>query len=275
MGIAVLRLFRGRRRGLLVLNETIFPVPRLSSGGVLGFPDFRGFTRSLVLWNLGSYFGLLILGVVARPLASEIGAILALDPALVVHHGWIWQLLTYFIIHPGAAILGTAFELLSLWFLGSLLESGHGSRWLAELFFASVLGAGLAAVALFFAMPGSGVVLYGCFGGIFGMLIAIGVLYADTPFMMFPLPLTIKAKYLVAVYMLIALAMLFSAQKVYAFSQLGGALFGFLYIKFAPRRGFAFAGSETAFGLRNRYYRWKRRRAAKKFEVYMRKHHDN
>jgi hypothetical protein len=75
--------------------------------------------------------------------------------------------------------------------------------------------------------------------------------------------------------MLIALAMLFSAQKVYAFSQLGGALFGFLYIKFAPRRGFAFAGSETAFGLRNRYYRWKRRRAAKKFEVYMRKHRDN
>ncbi len=72
--------------------------------------------------------------------------------------------------------------------------------------------------------------------------------------------------------MLIALAMLFSEQKIIAFSQLGGALFGFLYIKFAPRRGFAFAGSETAFGLRNRYYRWKRRRAARKFEVYMRKH---
>ncbi len=124
-------------------------------------------------------------------------------------------------------------------------------------------------------MPGSGLVLYGCFGGIFGLLIAIGVLYADTPFMMFPFPITIKAKYLVAVYMLIALAMLFSEQRAFAFAQLGGALFGFLYIKFSPRRGFAIAGSETAFGLRNRYYRWKRRRAAKKFEVYMRKHRDN
>ncbi len=29
--------------------------------------------------------------------------------------------------------------------------------------------------------------------------------------------------------------------------------------------------SEAFYGLRNRYYRWKRRRAARKFEVYMRK----
>ena len=82
MVTAARRLFPGPRPGLRALNETISPVPRLSSG-VLGFPDFRGFTRALILWNLGSYFGLLILGVVARPLASEIGAILALDPALV------------------------------------------------------------------------------------------------------------------------------------------------------------------------------------------------
>ncbi|HVT96471.1 MAG TPA: rhomboid family intramembrane serine protease [Acidobacteriaceae bacterium] len=248
-------------------------MPRLSSG-VLGFPDFRGFTRALILWNLASYFGLLILGVFSAPLANQIAALLALDPSLVLHHYWIWQLLTYCIIHPGGAILATAFELLSLWFLGSLLESGHGSRWLAELFFVSVFGAGITAVGLYFVF-GAGAVLYGCFGGIFGLLIAIGVLYADTPFMMFPLPITIKAKYLVAVYMLISLAMLFSSQRAYAFAQLGGALFGYLYIKFSPRRGFAFAGSESMYNLRNRYYRWKRRRAAKKFEVYMRKHRDN
>lgn len=273
MGIAVPRWFRGRRLGRLALNETIFPVPRLSSGGVLGFPDFRGFTRSLVLWNLGAYFALLILNVVSRTFAGEVTAVLILSPYAVLHQGWIWQLLTYCVIHAG--ILSTLFELLSLWFLGSLLESNHGPRWLAEIFFVSVFGAGLAALVLYLVLPQDAAPLFACWGGIFGMLIAIGVLYADTPFMMFPLPLTIKAKYLVAVYMLIALAMLFSAQKVYALSQLGGALFGFLYIKFAPRRGFAFAGSETAFGLRNRYYRWKRRRAAKKFEVYMRKHRDN
>jgi membrane associated rhomboid family serine protease len=247
-------------------------VPRLSTS-VLGFPDFRGFTRALVLWNLAAFFLLLIIGVADQALAGQITAIFALDPGRVLHQFWAWQLITYCIIHAG--ILGTAFELLSLWFLASFLESNHGSRWTAELFFVSVIGAGFAALAFSFAMQGAGMLLYGCFGGIFGLLIAFGVLYADMPFMMFPFPISIKAKYLVAIYMLIALAMLFSAQRVFAFSQLGGALFGFLYIKFAPRRGFADAGSESIYGLRNSYYRWKRRRAAKKFEVYMRKHRDN
>jgi membrane associated rhomboid family serine protease len=247
-------------------------VPRISSG-ILSFPPFRGFTRQLIVWNVAAYFLLLILGAFARGFAGDLTAVLALTPGLVLHRGWIWQLVTYFLIH--GTILGTAFELLSLWFLASFLEMNHGSRWLGEIFFFSVLGAGLAALAIALAFPGSALTLYGCYGGIFGLLIAFGVLYADLEFMMFPLPFMIRAKYLVAVYMLISLAMLFSAERGFAFSQLGGALFGYLYIKFAPRRGFAFASSERLYGVRNQYYRWKRRRAAKKFEVYMRKRRDN
>jgi DNA-binding transcriptional regulator/RsmH inhibitor MraZ len=57
---------------------------------------------------------------------------------------------------------------------------------------------------------------------------------------------------------------------MYAFAELGGALAGLVYIRMAPRRGLSFGLSEQWYGLRNRYYRWKRRRAARKFEVYMR-----
>ncbi|WP_446744973.1 rhomboid family intramembrane serine protease [Silvibacterium acidisoli] len=238
------------------------------SSGILAFPDFRGFTRRLILWNLAAFFVLLVLGIASAPAALTIEAWVGLVPQFVLH-GRLWQLLTYSFVHQG--ILNTAFELLSLWFLGSFLESSHGARWVAELYFASVLGAGLAAVGLSLAMPSETVLLTGCYGGIFGLLIAFGVLYADSQFMMFPLPMMIKAKYLVAVYLLITLASLFSTQRAFAFSQLGGALFGFLYIKFGPRRGFASASSEKWFGWRNQYYRWKRRRAARKFEVYMRK----
>lgn len=237
-------------------------------GGVLTFPDFRGFTRALILWNLAAYFVLLLMGVASGQAAITLEQYMALVPPAFLH-GWIWQIVTYSFVHVG--ILSTALELLSLWFLGSFLESSHGTRWLVEIYFVSVIGAGIAAVALFLAMPASAVALTGCYGGVFGLLIAFGVLYGDMQFMMFPLPMMIKAKYLVGVYMLISLAMLFSAQRVFAFSELGGALFGFLYIKFAPRRGFAFAGGERWFGWRNDYYRWKRRRAARKFEVYMRK----
>lgn len=226
-----------------------------------------------MLWNLGFYFALLLLGVASGAFQSNVMLTLGLVPGFVLHRGFIWQLITYCFVHAG--ILNTAFELLSLWFLGSILEMNHGSRWMGELFFASVLGSGVAALGLSVILPGSGALLYGCWGGIFGMLIAFGVLYAEMEFMMFPLPINIKAKYLVAVYILIALAMLFSAQKFFAFAQLGGGVAGYFYIKFAPRRGFALMGSESMYGLRNRYYRWKRRRAAKKFEVYMRKHRDN
>jgi hypothetical protein len=57
---------------------------------------------------------------------------------------------------------------------------------------------------------------------------------------------------------------------MHAFAQLGGALAGLLYIRVAPRRGVTFAFSEKWYALRNGYYRWKRRRAGRKFEVYMR-----
>jgi membrane associated rhomboid family serine protease len=238
------------------------------TAGILNFPDFRGFTRGLILWNVGAYFLMLSLGLVAAPFAGEILRITALIPFLFLH-GYLWQLVTYCFIHQG--ILGTALEMLSLWFLGSFLESHHGPRWLAELYFTSVIGAGLAAVGLSVVMHVDNVAIAGSFGGIFGLLVAFGVLYGDMEFMLFPLPMTMKAKYLVMVYMLIAVAMVFSASRVYALAQLGGALAGFLYIKAAPRRGYALATSERYFGLRNNYYRWKRRRAAKKFEVYMRK----
>jgi hypothetical protein len=64
--------------------------------------------------------------------------------------------------------------------------------------------------------------------------------------------------------------MLFGEQRMYAFAELGGALAGWLFIRLAPRRGISFHLSEKWYGLRNRYYRWKRHRAARKFQVYMR-----
>src|ERR1700751_3782833 len=154
------------------------------SAGLLAFPDFRGFTRQLILWNLGAYFALLLLGVASGASAANLITMSAFDPYAVLHFGRVWQFATYSFVHVG--ILSTALELLSLWFLGSFLEANHGSRWLAQIYFVSVLGAALAAMALYAVMPNSAGVLMGCFGGIFGLLIPFGVLYGDQQFMMFP-----------------------------------------------------------------------------------------
>jgi len=236
------------------------------------FPDFRGATRRLILLNLGAYFAFLVAQMAVPETAATLRRLLAFAPDLFLH-GALWQPFTYSFVH--GSLIGTLFELLSLWFIAGFLENLHSSSWVMGLYAASVLGTAVAATAIYAASGtlGYGLVeipLYGCFGGIFGMLVAIGALYGDMEFLLF-FTIGIKARYLVAIYGLISIAMLFGEQRMYAFAQLGGALAGWLYIRLAPRRGVHFAFSEKWFGLRNRYYRWKRRHAARKFEVYMRK----
>ncbi len=238
------------------------------------FPEFRGATRRLILWNLAAYFVLGLVRMAAAATAGQLFASLAFSPGAFLH-GALWQPLTYSLVHP--TLLGTLFELLSLWFVAGFLESYHGANWVMGLYATSVLGTAAAATAIYACSHALGyslneIPLYGCFGGIFGLLAAIGVLYGDVQFMLFPLPIGIKARHLVAIYALVTVATLFfGEQRMYAFAQLGGALAGLLFIRMAPRRGFSLGLSEQWYGLRNGYYRWKRRRAARKFQVYMRR----
>jgi membrane associated rhomboid family serine protease len=220
--------------------------------------------------NLAAFFALLLAQVAARDPANALAGALAFTPSVFLH-GAPWQPLTYSFIHAGA--LGTAFELLSLWFLVGFLEDLHNSAWVMGLYASAVVGTAAAALAIYaisgtFRLSADQVQLYGCFGGIFGLLVAIGVLYGDMEFLLL-FTIGIKARHLAIIYGLISIAMLFGAQRMYAFAQLGGAATGVLWIRLAPRRGVSFGISERVYGLRNRYYRWKRRRAARKFEVYM------
>jgi hypothetical protein len=247
-------------------------MPRFGSTP-FSFPDFRGATRRLVFLNMGAYFALALAQLAFPVAAAGLFEYLSFQPSLFLR-GSLWQPLTYSFIHPPAALIGTLFELLSLWFLAGFLESLHSSSWVNGLYAASVLGTAAAATVIYAASGTLGysltvIPIYGCVGGIFGMLVAIGTLYGDMEFLLF-FTIGIKARYLVAIYGLITIAMLFGQQRMYAFAQLGGALAGWFYLRAAPRRGVHFAFSEKWYGLRNRYYRWKRGRAARKFEVYMR-----
>jgi membrane associated rhomboid family serine protease len=193
----------------------------------LSFPDFKGATRRLILINLAAFFALLLANLASIG-GPRLVSSLAFDPAAFLH-GYFWQPFSYSFVHPG--LLTTLFELLSLWFLAGFLENFHDANWVMSLYAVSVLGTSLSALALYAVsvalvpalLVGSSPI-YGCFGGIFGLLAAIGLLYGDTQFMMFPLPIGIKARYLVVIYALIAVAMLFGQQRLLAFAQLGGAL---------------------------------------------------
>jgi membrane associated rhomboid family serine protease len=244
-------------------------MPRFGSTP-FSFPEFRGATRRLVLWNLAAYFALALAQMVVPATAVQLALSFAFVPGAFLH-GALWQPLTYSLVHP--VLLNTLFELLSLWFLAGFLESTRSASWVTGLYAISVLGTAAAAAAIYacsrpLSFSLAEIPITGCIGGIFGLLVAIGTLAGDVEFLLF-FTIGIKARYMVAIYALISIAMLFGQQKMYAFAQLGGALAGWLYIRMAPRHGFSFVLSERWYSLRNGYYRWKRRRVARKFQVYM------
>jgi membrane associated rhomboid family serine protease len=238
----------------------------------LSFPSFSGVTSQLVLANVAVFFVLLLMEYAAPRVAFLVLSYFSLTPALLLH-GWVWQLATYSFLNAG--VLHVALNMLTLWFIGSFLETSKGSRWLLEIYFLCAVGGALIGSALSFthifrSSPNS--TTSGSDAALFGLLAAFAVLFGDLEMYMFPLPVAIKAKYLVIVYMLIEIALLLSGGPPLAyFVILSGALVGFLFARRAPRRGMSMAFSEGLFSLRNNYYRWKRRQAARKFEVYMRK----
>jgi membrane associated rhomboid family serine protease len=245
-------------------------MPR-SSPTTLSLPPFSGATRKLVLLNVAAFFGMAILLWLSSSFGGMLRDHLILEPWAVAH-GEIWQIATYSLIDP--SILSIVFSMLTLWFTGSLLEGSCGSRWLNELYWTSVIGGAiLASIISFTHIFGMrpDVIALSAWTGVFGLLVAIGMLFGDQEFYLWFL-IRVKAKYLVTIYILIAVAVLLKqANSFGALLQLSGAFAGFLFVRFAPRRGFAFGFSERLYGIRNAYYRQKRRRAARKFEVYMRK----
>ena len=251
----------------------------------MGFPPFTRAVKWLVIANAAVYLLLLILGAVAPSLAGFITGVCALIPAAVAH-GWIWQLVTYSFLHAG--LFHVLFNMLTLWMFGSQIERDWGYRQFLEFYFYCAIAAALVTVSIAylgtvatFGFLGIGplTVTVGASGAIYGLMVAFAMLHGNQEFMLFPLPFMIKAKYLVGILLFISLAGAFQGmgaghrgESVAYFAHLGGALFAWVYVRFLPRRGLMSGASEQVLGVRNAYYRWKRRRAARKFEVYMRKH---
>lgn len=239
----------------------------------LSLPPFTRWVKRLILCYAAIYLVMAITEVAAPVAHDWVSVYLGLIPKLVVH-GMIWQLITYSFLH--FQLLHLLFNALSLWMFGSQLESDWGSKRFLEYYFFCTIAAALTTVAMSYThILGLSPVTttIGASGGIYGLLVAFGVLYGESEIMMFPLPFRIKAKYFV--WGIVFLTLVGAIQErggVANFAHLGGLLFGYLYLKFLPRKGLMLSASESYFGYRNDYYRWKRRRAAKKFEVYMRQH---
>ena len=241
-------------------------MPRNTSSE-MGLPPFRGAVRQIVLVCVAFYVFILLLAAFAPRVGAAVLEIGALDPGHV-RHGWIWQLVTY------AFMAGDpwqfAVSVAGVYFLGPTVEDRIGPA----RFWIFFLGSSTLAALAGFALSLTGVIAQGSaltVGAATNAILMVFYLFnRDAPIMAF-FVIRIPVKWLVLFFAAIETAYLLIYHfALYYFVLLLGLGAGYVWYSLFLTRKTSLHLSEKYFSLRNSYYRWKRRRAARKFEVYMR-----
>ena len=126
------------------------------------------------------------------------------------------------------------FNMFGLYMFGRILENVWGHK--RFLFFYLACGVGAAATHLIVQQLTHGFVpVVGASGAVMGVFVAFGYLFPNTELMIIPIPVPIKAKWVVLFYILIDLFGGFGnmvGDNIAHFAHLGGALTGFLLVYF-------------------------------------------
>lgn len=177
---------------------------------------------------------LLLVNVAAFCIDAILGPVLMRFLALwPVGSGWFmpWQVVTYAFLHGSVGHL--FFNMLGLWMFGGELERLWGERRFLQFYTASVLTAAAAQLVVTF-FAGSPYPTVGASGGLFGLLLAYGMLFPNRTIMpLFP-PIPMKAKVFVALYggLELFFGVTGTASGIAHFAHLGGMLGGFLMIRY-------------------------------------------
>lgn len=183
----------------------------------------------------------------------------------------IWQPITYMFMHGGLTHI--LFNMFALYTFGSVLEAHWGAKRFINFYLITGLGAlGLQwAVQAFeiYQITGSAInpgavtiewykqmaslnltgiapdkvqtilgiysgPMVGASGAIFGLLVAFGMLYPNAELYIMFIPVPVKAKYIIPIYILVELSLgvaSVAGDSVAHYAHLGGALLGFILVK--------------------------------------------
>ncbi len=140
-----------------------------------------------------------------------------------------WGFLTYMFVHGG--FLHLAFNMLMLFFFGPAVEERMGGSSFALYYAICGLGGAAFSLAVSLFVPVTPFV--GASAAVFGVSLAFALHWPNAPIYVFPIPVPIKAKWLV---IFLATINLFAAIRgtddgIAHLAHLGGFLFGLIYLR--------------------------------------------
>ena len=158
----------------------------------------------------------------------------ASDGTLVTAAFYPWQLLSYGFLHGD--FIHLFFNGIALFQFGAVLEQTWGAKKYIHYLLVCTIGAGLIQLLL----VSSGILgneIYptiGASGGVFGLLLAYGMLFPNQKMMLIIPPIPMKARTMVIIFGVISLLMGVTGTQagIAHFAHLGGMLFGWLMIRY-------------------------------------------
>jgi rhomboid-like protein len=219
------------------------------------FSNITPVVKNLLIINLICFVPFVVLseGNYAELIVKNFGVFYFNSPYFRV-----WQIITYMFIHGGWTHI--LFNMFALFSFGPILEYAIGPKRFFNLYFICGIGAiafqmlvqafevhsfigsftlpydiqmispdALSKVRDIYTTP-----IVGASGAIFGVLVAFGMLYPNMELMIMFIPVPVKAKYIIPVYILIEIYLgfgQFGGDNVAHFAHLGGALLGFILVK--------------------------------------------
>lgn len=180
----------------------------------------------------------------------------------------VYQILTYLFMHGG--IFHIVMNMFMLWMFGAIVERVWGAKKFLFYYIVCGIGAGLfQEVVQFFelyqlnastysmldffrvasenASRLNGYTTVGASGAVYGVLLAFGMIYPNERIFVIPIPIPIKAKYLVIGCALIELYSSYSSTEdgIAHIAHLGGMVFGFFMIRYWRKQTNGYGGSSA------------------------------
>lgn len=218
------------------------------------FANLTPVVKNLLIINLICFIPFVILrdDAYQKLIVNNLGVFYFNSP-----HFRVWQIITYMFIHGGWEHI--LFNMFALFSFGPILEYAIGPKRFFNLYFICGIGAALFQMLVqayeVHALIGSFTLpldlevtspsvidklqaiytpIVGASGAIFGLLVAFGMLYPNLELMILFVPVPIKAKYIIPIYIIIEIVLgvgQFGGDNVAHFAHLGGALLGFILVK--------------------------------------------